>query len=364
MRIGIIGLPGSGKTTVFNALTRGSAQAGGYSAARGANLGVAHVLDARIGPLVKMFNPKKTVYAEVTYVDLPGLVGKPGGEWLSGEAVGQLQKTDALLVVARAFADDSNPHPLGSVDWKRDVEKCVFDVQFADIALVDRRVQRLNDGMKGLKTADRDAALKVIDVLRSVQADLEAGTPIRARDSVESERRALSDTFLLSALPVLVAVNIGEADLARASEIEEECASLLKGPLTGAAAICGKLEMELAQMSPEEEAEMRAGLGAGQSGLQRMISLSYKVLGLGSFLTVGEDEVRAWTVPVGISAPKAAGRVHSDLERGFIRAEVVSYDDLIASGSMAEARKKGQLRQEGREYIVKDGDIINFLFSV
>ena len=364
MRIGIIGLAASGKTTVFNALTRGSAQAGGYSSARGANVGVAHVPDERIGELKKMFNPKKTTYAEVTYVDLPGNTGKSQDEWLTSEAVVQLQKMDALIVVVRAFDDGSIPHPSGSVDWTRDLEKCTFDIQFADIALLDRRAQRISESMKGLKTTDRDAALKVIETLKAVQADLESGVPVRARAHSETEKRALSDTFLLSALPLLVAVNIGEGDLPRGLELEKQAASLLKGPSTGTAAICGKLEMELAQMPPEEEAEMRSGLGAGQSGLQRMIALSYKVLGLLSFLTVGEDEVRAWTIPAGFTAPKAAGRVHSDLERGFIRAEVVSYDDLIASGSMVEAKKRGVFRQEGREYAVKDGDIINFLFSV
>jgi hypothetical protein len=322
------------------------------------------VPDERIPVLAKMYNPRKVAYTEVTYVDLPGIRGKTEGEWLTGEAIGQLQKMDALLLVVRAFKDDALPHPVGSVDWRRDLEKCGFDVQFADIALVDRRIQRLTEGMKGLKSADRDAAQKVVETLRAVQADLETGVPVRAREKRKAEQRALSDTFLLSALPLLVAVNIGESDLASAASVEAAASALLKGPHTGAAAICGKLEMELAQMPSEEEAEMRVGLGAGESGLHRMIRLSYRVLGLMSFLTVGEDEVRAWTIPAGFTAPKAAGRVHSDIERGFIRAEVVSYDDLIACGAMAEARKRGLLRQEGREYVVKDGDIINFLFSV
>jgi GTP-binding protein YchF len=372
MRIGIIGLPGSGKTTVFNALTRGKAQAGVYSAARGANVGVAHVPDQRLGILAKMYNPKKVVSAEVTYVDLPGVgvasaardTSGPASEIFTGEAVSQLQKTDALLAVVRAFEDGSVPHILGSVDWRRDLEKVGFDLQFADIALLDRRIQRLNDGMKGLKAADRDETQKAVEILHKVQADLESGLPLRARQLSEGQDRALRDTFLLSGLPLLVAVNIGEQDLGRAGSIEAEADALLKGPKTGAAAICAKLETELARLPPGDEAEMRAGLGAGESGLSRMITLSYRVLGLVSFLTVGEDEVRAWTVPAGSPAPRAAGRVHSDIERGFIRAEVVSYDDLVGSGSQAESRKRGQLRQEGREYLVEDGDVINFLFSV
>ncbi len=364
MRIGIIGLPTSGKTTMFNALTRGSAQAGAYGAAKSANVGVAHVPDSRLAALAKIYNPKKVTHAEVTYVDLPPTRGKDQSDWLSAEAVNQLQKMDALLLVVRAFRDDSLPHPLGAVDWKRDVEKASFDILFADVALVDRRVGRLNESMKGLKAADRDAALKAIETLRSVQADLEAGKPARARVQTEADKRALRDTFLLSALPLLVAVNIGEGDLARSDSIGREAGTLLGGTKTGVAVICGKLEAELAQMRPEEEAEMRAGLGAGESGLERMLRLSYRVLGLVSFLTVGEDEVRAWPVNAGSIAPKAASKVHSDIERGFIRAEVVSYDDLVASGSLPEARKRGQLRQEGREYVVKDGDVINFLFSI
>ncbi|MSQ08676.1 MAG: redox-regulated ATPase YchF [Dehalococcoidia bacterium] len=364
MRIGIIGLPGSGKTTIFNALTRGKAQPGGYSAAKSANVGVAHVPDERLDALTSLYNPRKTTHAEVTYVDVPVVRGKNEGDWLAGEAVSQLQKMDALLLVVRSFKDDALPHVLGSIDWTRDIEKACFDVQFADISLIDRRIERLNAGMKPLKAAEREQTQKQIDTLRKLQADLEAGTPVRAREQTDSDRRALQDVFLLSALPLLVAVNTGEDGLALAAAIEQEAFTLLKGPKTGAAAICGKLEAELAQMPPEEEAEMRAGLGAGESGLNRMIKLSYQVIGLISFLTVGEDEVRAWPVPAGFSAPRAAGRVHSDIERGFIRAEVVSYDDLVAAGSLAEARKRGTLRQEGREYVIKDGDVVNFLFSV
>jgi hypothetical protein len=364
LKIGIIGLPSSGKTTVFNALTRGAAQAGGYSAAKGANVGVAHVPDSRLDVLTSMYNPRKTVHAEVTYVDLPAGRGKSESDWLTGESVSQLQKMDALLLVVRAFQDDSLPHPLGSTDWKRDIEKCSFDVLFADIALIDRRVQRLTEGLKPLKAAEREAVQKQIEILRGVQHDLEEGKPVRARTPAEAEKRALQDVFLLSALPLLVAVNIGEEGLTTAEQIEAEAGKAHSGPGTGVAAMCGKLEMELAQMPPEEEAEMRSGLGAGESGLQRMIRLSYRTLGLISFITVGEDEVRAWTIPAGFTAPRAASRVHSDIERGFIRAEVVSYDDLVACAGMAEARKRGLLRQEGREYVVKDGDVINYLFSV
>ncbi len=361
MKIGIIGLPASGKTTIFNALTRGSADVGGFGASRSANVGVAHVPDERVDILTKMFKSKKTIYAEVTYVDLPG---SSSGDLFDGEALAQLQQVDAILHVARAFEDGSVPHLEGSVDFKRDIEKVSFDILFADIALLERRIERLTTGLKAMKVAERGEAEKNIETLKRLQGDMENGIPLRDRDLDPAESRAISDTFTLSSLPLLVALNIGEDDISNTDQLEQELASLLDGRLTGGAAICGSLEAELAGMSEEEESEMRAGLDAGEPGLSRMIKLSYKVLGLNSFLTVGEDETRAWTVNIGALAPKAAGVIHSDLERGFIRAETVAYDDFIECGSMAEARNRGLFRQEGRDYVVQDGDILNFLFSV
>lgn len=364
MRIGIIGLPGSGKTTVFNALTRGKAASGSFGGKRSANIGVAHVPDERLDKLTVIFKPKRTVPAEVTYVDLPGSHTDGGADLFTGEALGQLQRVDALLHVVRAFEDPSVPHVLGSIDHRRDVEKVNFDVLFADISLLDRRIERVKESMKGMKSQERVQAEKNIEVLRAIQQEMESGTAARDRSYTDEQLSAISDTFLISRLPLLVALNVGEADLGRTDELERELEGLLSGNKSGGAALCGKLEEELAQMSPEEEAEMRSGLDAGESGLRRMIRLSYRVLGLISFLTVGEDEVRAWTIAESTTAPRAAAAVHSDIERGFIRAETVGYDDFIAAGSMAQARTKGSLRQEGREYVVQDGDIINFLFSV
>lgn len=361
MKIGIIGLPSSGKTTIFNSLTRGKADVGGFGASRSANVGVAHVPDERVDILTKMFKSKKTIYAEVMYVDLPG---SSSGELFEGEALAQLQQVDAILHVARAFEDGSVPHLEGSVDYKRDIEKVSFDILFADIALLERRIERITGSLKTMKVAEREDAQKNIDTLKRIQADLENGIAIRDRDLEASEIKAISDTFLLSSHPLLVALNIGEDDIANTADLEKEMAALLDGRSTGGAAICGSLEAELVGMPEEEEAEMRAGLDAGEPGLSRMIKLSYNVLGLNSFLTVGEDETRAWTIPIGALAPKAAGVIHSDIERGFIRAETVGYDDFIDCGTMAEARNRGQFRQEGREYVIKDGDIVNFLFSV
>ena len=361
MKIGIIGLPASGKTTIFNSLTRGKADVGGFGAARSANVGVAHVPDERVDILTDMFKSKKTVYAEVTYVDLPG---STSGDLFEGEAMAHLQQVDAILHVARSFDDESVPHLEGTVDYKRDIEKVSFDILFADIALLERRIERLSGSLKGLKSADRDEAERNIETLKRLQGDLENGIAFRDRELDPSETKAVSDTFTLSSLPLLVALNIGEGDIANTSELEQQMAGLLDGKSTGGAAICGSLEAELVGMDEAEEAEMRAGLDAGEPGLSRMIKLSYRVLGLNSFLTVGEDETKAWTVNIGAFAPKAAGVIHSDIERGFIRAETVAYGDFIDCGTMAEARNRGLFRQEGREYVVQDGDIINFLFSV
>ena len=361
MKIGILGLPASGKTTIFNSLTRGKADVGGFGATRSANVGVAHVPDERVDILTKMFKSKKTIYAEVMYVDLPG---SASGELFEGEAMAQLQQVDAILHVARAFEDGSVPHLEGTVDYKRDIEKVAFDIMFADIALLERRIERISGSLKTLKVAERDDAEKNIETLKRLQSDLENGIAIRDRDLEASEIKAISDTFLLSSLPLLVALNIGEDDISNTADLEAEMAELLSGRSTGGAAICGSLEAELVGMSEEEEAEMRAGLDAGEPGLSRMIKLSYRVLGLNSFLTVGEDETRAWTIDIGALAPKAAGVIHSDIERGFIRAETVAYQDFIDCGTMAEARNRGLFRQEGREYVVRDGDIVNFLFSV
>jgi len=275
-----------------------------------------------------------------------------------------LQQVDAILHVARAFEDESVPHLEATVDYKRDIEKVSFDILFADIALLEHRIERLEGGIKKLKSAEREESAKNIKTLKRLQGDLENGIAFRDRDLDPSEAKAVSDTFTLSSLPLLVALNIGEGDIGNTAELEKQVASLLDGKSTGGAAICGSLEAELVGMEEIEEAEMRAGLDAGEPGLSRMIKLSYRVLGLNSFLTVGEDETRAWTVNVGALAPKAAGVIHSDIERGFIRAETVAYADFIDCGTMAEARNRGQFRQEGSEYVVQDGDIINFLFSV
>lgn len=365
MHIAIVGLPQCGKTTVFNALTGANVPVGDYAAKAEPNFGVAHVPDDRLERLAEMFQPRRPVYAEMTYVDLPGLApGATSDSVFRGEHLQYLQRAEALLHVVRGFENDTVPHPKGEVDWRRDVKDVTFDILFSDIDLLERRIERIQEGMKSVKASERAFRLKEIDAIKEVQAKLEEGVPLRGQSLSDSARTALQDTFLLSALPYLVALNIGEAELGRAEDLETELEGMLEGPETGETTICGRLEMELSQMTPEEQGEFRESLGAGEPGLSRMIRLSYQALGLASFLTVGDDEVRAWTIRQGAPAVKAAGKVHSDIERGFIRAEVVSYDDLVRLGGLPQARKAGVLRSEGREYRVQDGDVVNFLFSV
>lgn len=363
MKIGMTGLQSAGRTTVFNALTRGHAETGPV-AGRDGNIGIARVPDERLGVVAGIFESRTSVQAEITYVDLPS--SRSGeGDLFSGENATRLQQVDALLAVVRSFDDDSVPHLEGSVDWRRDLEKIMFDLNFADIDLIERRIERINDSIKGMRSAERVTALQMIETFRGIQQELENGVPVRAQDPAVTDDPSIRDTFLLSALPFLAAINIDEDELSRSAEYESDLGEVIPGPLAGGTTIAGKLEMELGQLEQgEDEDDMRAELGAGEPGLSRMVRLSYDVLGLITFFTATEKEARAWDIADGTQAPSAAGSVHTDMERGFIRAEVTSYDDLVECGSTAEARKRGVLRTEGRDYVVRDGDVINFLFSV
>ncbi len=363
MKIGMTGLQSSGRTTVFNALTRGHAETGPV-AGRDGNIGIARVPDDRLGVVAGIFDSRTSVHAEVTYVDLPS--SRAGeGDLFGGENATRLQQVDALLAVVRSFTDDSVPHLSGSVDWRRDLEKIMFDLNFADIDLIERRIERINDSIKGMRAGERATAMQMIETFRGIQQELENGVPVRAQDPSVTGDPSIRDTFLLSALPFLAAVNIDENELSISGEYESDLREVVSGPLAGGTTIAGKLEMELGQLEQgEDEDDMRAELGAGEPGLSRMIRLSYDVLGLITFFTATEKEARAWDIKDGTLAPRAAGSVHTDMERGFIRAEVTGYDELVECGSTAEARKRGQLRTEGRDYAVKDGDVVNFLFSV
>lgn len=363
MEIGIIGLPGSGKTTVFNALTRGRADVTAYGGKP--NVGVAAVPDTRLDQLAALYEPRKRVPATVSYVDIPP-PATPSGRTrgISGQYLNDLQRVDALLIVARVFKDEAVLHVDGSVDPFRDVENMMLEIIFSDLEILERRLRRLDEGFKGAQAAERDIINKEYYLLERIRRHLEAETPIRDQQFTSEQAQRLRGFQFLTAKPLIVVLNIDEDDLGEAVSLEERLKGTVQGPSVRAAAICGKLEMDLAQMEAAEEAEFREAVGAGESGMNRIIRLSYVVVGLITFLTIGDDEVRAWELAEGTTASRAAGKIHTDFEQGFIRAEVVPFDELVACGGFAEARKRGVLRQEGRDYVVQDGDVMHVLFNL
>jgi GTP-binding protein YchF len=365
MQLGIIGLARAGKTTVFNAVTRGAAKVGTYSASTQPNVGVVSVPDERVDRLAEMYRPKKVTHATIEYVDFPAAGEAFGkGEGPAGKFINDLARTDALIHVVRAFHDDSVPHPEGSVDPHRDIATMDLELAFADLAIIERRLQRMEAELRSMRPGERDTLQRTRDLLLRLKGGLEAERPIREQGLGEDDWKLLEGSQFLTAKPLLLVINIGEEDLPRRSAIEEEFAGRYRRPGREVAAFCGRFEMDLNELSEEEAAEFRAEAGVAESGMAEAIRLSYALLGLISFLTVGPDEVRAWTVRKGATAPEAAGKIHTDLRRGFIRAEVVRYEDLVAAGSEAEAKKRGVVRTEGKEYVVRDGDVLNILFNV
>ncbi len=361
MEIGIIGLPLAGKTTAFRALTRlpvASDKEGDT------HLGVVKVPDHRLEVLAAMFSPQKVTPAEVRYLDL----AVPArdhvvGRGLSSPYLAAMGKMDALIHVVRAFADPAIPHEEGSVDPERDMANMDMELAFADMALIERRIERIDTSIKAAKAQQREAGLKERQLLERIKAELEREAPLRAQALTEEEAKAIANYAFLTQKPLLTLVNIGEEALAQAGELESQLAAKHRGPGRHLAALCAKLEAELGDLSEAEAEEFRADMGLLEEARERAIRLSYELLGLITFFTVGADEVRAWTVRRGALAPQAAGKVHSDMERGFIRAEAVAFDDLVSCGSLAEARHRGLLRTEGRNYVVQDGDVMTFLFS-
>lgn len=362
MKVAIIGTPGSGKTTIFNALTRGKAEVAAYSPTLAHHTGVAKVPDPRLPVLEGMFQPRKTVPAEVSYTDIGGSLKAFGSEGVGGEVLNYLTTADALLQVVRTFEDDQVPHPEGSIDAQRDIAALDLELAVSDLAIMERRLDRLETGLKAARAGERESHLREQALLQKVKEVLERDIPIRLQGLAEEELRMLSNYQFLSAKPMLLVLNIGEEQTAEAARFEGEIGSLY--PQFAVVALCGKLEMELTQLGDDEAEEFRRSLGLGKPALERVIDLSYRLLGLVSFFTTVSAELKAWTIPGGTPAPKAAGKIHSDIERGFIRAEVVSYDDVQSCGTLAEARKRGLLRTEGKHYIIQDGDIVTFLFNV
>ena len=312
-----------------------------------------------------IFSPKRKVNAEVTYADLPAApegLGKT--QSIGGEYLNTLQRADAILMVARAFEDPAVPHVADTIDAFRDIETLLFELTISDLDILERRLERVADNFKGAKAAERDLLNKEQATLERVSEELEGGVHVRDQSLTEDETRLLSGFQMLTAKPLIVVVNVGEDQLDDIPSIESRLADEVRTDRIRTAALCGKLEMELAQMDDDEQ-DFRDSLGVvGESGLSRMINLCYEALDLISFLTVGDVEVRAWPIARGTSAVKAAGQIHTDMERGFIRGEVVTYENMVSCRTLAEARKSGVLRQEGKNYILQDGDIMHVLFNV
>jgi len=366
MQIAIVGLAGCGKTTVFNTLTRGHAETGGYGGLQ-LNVGVVKVPDERLDKLAAVFKPKKIVHADVTYVDLPAppasSEGHVGAEELPAEHLARLRDSDALIHVVRAWDSAAHPHPAGSVDPARDLENLDLEFMLADLAMVDRRLERLKGSGRHGTPAEREANEREEAILVRLKPALEAGRPIRDEALDADEEKALRGFRFLTQKPVLVLLNVGEGELAGAPALVERVKGGYDHRHAMVDALSAKIEMELGELEPEEAAVFMEELGLAESALDRVIRLSYRLVGLISFLTAGPDEVRAWPIPDGSNAVDAAGAIHTDLARGFIRAETIAYEELLELGSIAEAKKHGKVRSEGKTYRVRDGDVVEILFS-
>jgi ribosome-binding ATPase len=356
MRLGIIGLPQSGKTTIFNALTRGNQPTSMSGGRFEVHTAVVDVPDPRVDRLSQMFHPEKTIYAKVTYADIAGLEGGSSKSGISGALLNQLTQMDGFVHVVRCFTEANVPHPSGSVNPLRDIAAMDSELLINDLIAVERKQERLAEERK--KGAGRDRALieREITLFEKLAASLAKEEPLRMLDLSLEEERLLSGFGFLTRKPVLVLLNLSEGQQPPPVEYPYPQSTLV--------ALQGKLEMDISQLPSDEADVFMAEYGITELGLLRVIHLSYELLGLQSFFTVGEDEVRAWTIRRGANAYEAAGEIHSDLQKGFIRAEVVSYDDLVTLGGLSEARGKGRLRLEGKEYILQDGEIMHVRFNI
>lgn len=355
MRLGIIGLPQSGKTTIFNALTRGNQPTTMGGGRFEVHTAVVDVPDPRVDALSKLYRPKKTTFAKVTYADIAGLDGSTGQSGISGQLLNQLTQMDAFLLVVRAFEDASVPHPSGEVYPQRDLATLLTEFLLNDMIVVERKLERLEEERR--KGAGRDKAVvaREIELFSRMNDMLSNEESLRSLVLTPEEEKTISGYGFLSRKPLLVVPNYAEgADIPGVDTPEG----------VRAVPLMGKLEMEISQLSGEEAEMFLAEYGIEEPGLNRMIQESYDLLGLQSFFTVGEDEVRAWTVRRGATAPEAAGTIHSDLQKGFIRAEVIGFQELIDLGGMTEAKAKGKLRVEGKEYVVRDGEIVHVRFNL
>jgi GTP-binding protein YchF len=360
VQVTIVGLPGSGKTTVFNALTGGHAETGAFSGGRAApNIGVVKVPDERLDRLSELFHPKKTTPADVTYVDVAIPAGAAREGTILPDVLAQIRNADALLHVAAAFPGSARP-----LNAWGDVEELDLEFTVADLTVVENRLDKLRTAGRHGSPAEREQNALEEELLARIQPHLAEGHSLRSFGLNEDDERRLRGYRFLTQKPVLVVLNIGEDGIGQAEELEAEGRVRYAQPQSDVAALAAKIEAEIAQLSTDDAALFMEDLGIAEASRGRVIRLTYRLLGLFSFFTAGEDECRAWTLRTGATAVDAAGAIHSDLARGFIRAEVVTYEELMAAGSMAEARKRGVLRSEGKSYGVADGDVIQVLFNV
>jgi ribosome-binding ATPase len=365
MKLGIVGLPNVGKSTLFNAITKAGAQAANYPFCTiEPNTGVVPVPDRRVDALAEMFHPKKVTPAAVEFVDIAGLVkGASKGEGLGNKFLSYIREVDAIVHVVRCFEDENIVHVDGSVDPARDIEEINLELIFADLETVGKRADR---AQKMVKSGDRNTAAEA-ELAQRLKVYLESGKPARTFAVSDEEKLTIDSWFLLTDKPVIYAANIAEDDVGKPDAelpMVRQVDAIAKAEGAEAFSISARIEEEIGAMEPAEKQEFLAEMGIGQSGLDRLIQASYRLLGLISFLTAGTDECRAWTIADGTKAPQAAGKIHTDFERGFIRAEIVPFDTLMEQGGMNACREKGLIRSEGKDYVMKDGDVTLFRFNV
>lgn len=363
MKLGIVGLPNVGKSTMFNSITKAGAECANYPFCTiEPNVGVVAVPDERLDELAKMYEPEKTTHAVVEFVDIAGLVkGASKGEGLGNKFLSHIRECDAICEVVRCFENSNIVHVDGSIDPIRDIETINLELIFADIDTVNKRLERAKKNLKADKKYQQE-----IDLLNRVKANLENGISARALEFNEDEQEIIKDMFLLTTKPILYIANISEEQIENAENDENvlKVKEYAKKENAEVVPLCVKIEEELSGLDDNDKQEMLEAMGLKESGLDKVIKKSYNLLGLMSFLTAGKPEVRAWTIKKGTKAPEAAGKIHSDIQRGFIKAEIVSYNELMKVGSMTAARENGLVRSEGKEYVMQDGDIVLFKFNV